>query len=227
MPPQTLHAAATVRIQPSIAAGNLMRLEDEVRALEAGGADGIHFDCMDGHFVPLLTIGVPFVEQMRKVTSLPLDVHIMVTNPDAVFEQYLEAGADTLSFHPETALHAHRMCLAIRSRGKRAGLALNPGTAWRSIEALLPFVDQVTIMAVNPGYSRQSHIPEMAEKVRELSEYARGKSLALEIQVDGGVTEANAGHLVRCGANILVAGGAVLGKPDYGAAMRALRAERS
>jgi len=212
-----------VRIAPSIAAGNLMRLEDELRALEKAGADAIHFDCMDGHFVPLLTIGVPFLEQMRALTKLPLDVHIMVSNPDAVFEQYLEAGADVLSFHPEAALHAHRMATAIRSKGKRAGVALNPSTHWREIEYLLPVLDQVTVMAVNPGFSRQAHIPEMAGKVRELTEYCRTRGLAVDIQVDGGVNPGNARHLVESGANILVAGGAVLGKPDYRAAIDALR----
>lgn len=224
--PASPQAPAVPRIQPSIAAGNLLRLEDEVRALEKAEADGIHFDCMDGHFVPLLTIGVPFLEQMRACTRLHLDVHIMVTNPDAVFEQYLDAGADTLTFHPETAKHGHRLCTAIRARGKRAGLALNPGTSWRVVEPLLPFVDQVTVMAVNPGYSRQAHIPEMAAKVQELAAHARAKGLVFDIQVDGGVNESNAAHLVRCGATVLVAGGAVLGKPDYGAAIRALRAER-
>ncbi|MCA2961484.1 MAG: ribulose-phosphate 3-epimerase [Silvanigrellales bacterium] len=225
--PASPQAPGAVRIQPSIAAGNLLRLEDEVRALEKGGADGIHFDCMDGHFVPLLTIGVPFLEQMRACTRLHLDVHIMVTNPDAVFEQYLAAGADTLTFHPEVALHAHRLCTAIRARGKRAGLALNPGTSWRFVESLLPFVDQITIMAVNPGFSRQAHIPEMAEKVRELASHAKAKNLVFDIQVDGGVNEGNAALLAQHGATVLVAGGAVLGKPDYGAAIRALRAERS
>ncbi len=213
----------TVQISPSIAAGNLMRLEDEVRALEKSGADSIHFDCMDGHFVPLLTIGVPFLEQMRALTRMHLDVHIMVTNPDAVYEQYLDAGADTLSFHPEVALHAHRMCTAIRERGKRAGVALNPSTPWRSVEWLLPYLDQVTIMAVNPGYSRQAHIPEMALKARELSEHCRARGLKVDIQVDGGVNPGNARHLVENGATVLVAGGAVMGKPDYAAAVSAIR----
>jgi ribulose-phosphate 3-epimerase len=210
-----------------LAAGNLLRLEDEIRALERAGADGIHFDCMDGHYVPLLTIGVPVLEQARKATALHLDVHIMVSNPDAVFEAYLEAGADTLSFHPEVALHAHRMLGAIRQRGRRAGLALNPGTSWRAVEALLPFVDQVTVMAVNPGYSRQVHIPEMADKVRDLATHARNQGLRFDIQVDGGVNAGNAARLVAHGATVLVAGGAVMGTPDYAAAIGALRAERT
>ena len=212
-----------VRIAPSLAAGNLLRLEDEIRALEKGGADAIHFDCMDGHYVPLLTLGVPFLQATRAITKLPLDVHIMVSNPDEVFEQYLDAGADTLSFHPEVALHAHRIATAIRARGKRAGVALNPATHWRSVEFLLPTLDQVTIMAVNPGFSRQAHIPGMAVKVQELAEHCRALGLAVDILVDGGVNPENARHLVACGASVLVAGGAVMGKPDYKAAIDALR----
>lgn len=212
-----------VQISPSIAAGNLLRLEDEVRALEKSGADSIHFDCMDGHFVPLLTIGVPFLEQMRAITRMHLDVHIMVTNPDAAFAEYLAAGADTLTFHPEVSFHAHRICNAIREKGKRAGVALNPSTHWQTIEYLLPSLDQVTVMAVNPGYSRQAHIPEMAHKVAALSDFCRTRGLVVDIQVDGGVNPGNARHLVESGATVLVAGGAVMGKPDYGAAVRALR----
>lgn len=212
-----------VQISPSIAAGNLMRLEDEVRRLESGKADSIHFDCMDGHFVPLLTIGVPFLEQMRAVTRLHLDVHIMVTNPDAVFEDYLNAGADTLTFHPEVAVHAHRLCVKIRDAGKRAGVALNPATHWKTIEYLLPVLDQVTVMTVNPGFSRQPHLPEMHGKIEELSAHIRARGLRVDIQVDGGVNAENAAALVSKGATVLVAGGAVFNHPDYGAAIMALR----
>lgn len=213
----------SVQISPSIAAGNLMRLADEVKKLEDGGADSIHFDVMDGHFVPLLTIGVPFLEQMRKITQLHLDVHIMVTNPDSVFEHYLDAGADTLTFHIETALHAHRLCAKIRERGKRAGISLNPATHWRAVEFVLPLVDQITIMAVNPGFSRQSHIPTMQRKVAELAAYCKEQGLTPDIQVDGGVNPDNAGILARAGANILVAGGAVFNHLDYGAAIAGLK----
>jgi ribulose-phosphate 3-epimerase len=212
-----------VQISPSIAAGNLMQLGAEVQKLEQAGVDSIHFDVMDGHFVPLLTIGVPFLEQMRRITKLHLDVHIMVTNPDSVFEDYLSAGADTLTFHAEMALQAFRICTKIREKGKRAGVALNPGTSWQSIEFLLPTLDQVTVMTVNPGFSRQPHIPEMHAKIRNLSEFCRQKNYKIDIQVDGGVNPDNAGHLVNLGATVLVAGGAVFGKSDYGAAIAALR----
>ena len=212
-----------VQISPSIATGNLMRLGDEVQKLEQAGADSIHFDVMDGHYVPLLTIGVPFLEQMRKITKLPLDVHIMVTNPDEVFEDYLNAGANTLSFHAEVARHPHRMCAKIRELGARAGVALNPGTHWRDIEFLLPTLDQVTVMTVNPGYSRQAHIPEMHAKISELAQFCKQKNYAIDIQVDGGVNPSNAGLLVKLGATVLVAGGAVFNNSDYGAAIAALR----
>ena len=213
-----------IKISPSIAAGNVLRLHEEVEKIEASGADAIHFDAMDGHFVPLLTLGVPFLEAMRKITKLHLDVHIMVTNPDQVAEQYLAAGADTLTFHPEMSFHSHRLCTQIRAAGKRAGLALNPGTPWQNLLPLLPFVDQITIMAVNPGYSRQPHIPEMAAKIASLSEHLKSQGLAVEIQVDGGVNTSNVLNLVQSGATHLVAGGAVMGSVDYRKAVTALRA---
>lgn len=216
--------AQAVRIAPSIAAGDLMRLADEVARLEKAGADMIHFDVMDGHFVPLLTLGVPILEQMRKITKLPLDVHIMVTNPDAVFESYLDAGADTLAFHIETALQAHRICARIRERGRRAAVSLSPATHWRELEYLLPFVDQVTVMSVNPGYSRQAHIPEMQKKIRELAELKAKMGLSFDILVDGGVGKQNAAAIAKAGATILVAGGAIFNESDYAAAISGLRA---
>ncbi len=211
-------------IAPSIAAGNLLRLEDEVRNLEAGGADSIHFDVMDGHFVPLLTIGVPFLEAIRKVTKLVLDVHIMVTNPEHVANHYLEAGADILTFPIETAPHAHRLCQHIRAHGKKAGIVLNPSTHESAIEHLLPCVDQVTIMTVNPGYSRQAHIPEMHSKIKAIANLCRQKFPHVTIQVDGGVSLSNIEALAKLGATSFVTGGAVMGKPNYREAITELRA---
>lgn len=208
-------AKKSLKVFPSIAAGNLMRLEDEVRKLEASGADGIHFDVMDGHFVPLLTIGIPFIEQMRKITKANLDVHIMVSNPDQVYEDYLNAGADTLCFHPEVALHSHRLCTKIREKGKKAGVALNPATHWNTIEYLLPCVDLVTVMAVDPGFSRQKHLPIVHKKIAELAAFRKANNLAFEIQVDGGVNAENAFVLVNLGVDSVVAGGAVFNHEDY------------
>ncbi len=207
------------RIFPSIAAANLMRLEEEVRKLELSQSDGIHFDVMDGHYVPLLTIGIPFIEQMKKITSLLLDVHIMVSNPDDVFEDYLKAGADILTFHIEAARHAHRMCIKIKEVGKKCGVALNPATHWKDIEYLLSELDQVTVMAVNPGFSRQAHLPLVHQKIRELADYRAQHNLKFEIQVDGGVSHENVQLLSRLGANVFVAGGAIFNFSDYKAAI--------
>ena len=147
-----------VVIAPSLAAGNLLRLQDEISALETAGADALHFDVMDGHFVPLLTIGVPFLEQTRAFTKIPLDVHIMVSNPDEVAKDYINAGADSLTFPIESARHSRRIIDQIQDAGRKAGVAINPGTPWQNAIALLPVLDKVTIMGVNPGYSRQKHI---------------------------------------------------------------------
>jgi ribulose-phosphate 3-epimerase len=213
----------SIRIAPSLAAGNLLRLEDEIRRLETSGADMVHLDIMDGHFVPHLTIGVPIVEHLRRATKMHLDVHIMVTNPDTVFGDYLDAGADTLTFHIEAAVHAHRICHKIRAAGKRSGIALNPATHWHDIRFLLPSLDQVTLMTVNPGFSRQAHLDEVHPKLDELAQYCQQHFPQIEIQIDGGVSSTNAGVLAGLGATNLVAGGAVMGKPDYHAAVSDLR----
>ena len=213
----------TLKVSPSIAAGNLMRLEDEVRKLEKSGADSIHFDVMDGHFVPLLTIGVPFLEQMRKITPMHLDVHIMVSNPDVVFQDYLNAGADTLSFQVETAVHAHRICTAIQNFKKRAGVVLNPATHWKQIEYLLPMLDQVTVMSVNPGFSNQKHLSIVHQKIIELAEFRKKHHLSFEIQVDGGVSSENSILLQSFGVDIVVAGGAVFNYTDYHVAIENIK----
>jgi len=212
-----------IKIAPSIAAGRLLHLGDEIKRLEEAGVDAIHFDVMDGHFVPLLTIGVPFLEQVREATNLHLDVHIMVTNPDDVVDDYLKAGADTLSFHIEAARHAHRLCTRIKQAGRRAGIALNPATHWQNIEFLLPELDQVTIMTVNPGYSRQQHLTSMHPKIREFANFCRAQNYAIDICVDGGVNLGNAGTLAQLGATILVAGGAVFNGGSTVDAVQALR----
>ncbi len=212
-----------IKISPSIAAGNLMRLEDEVRKIEASGADSIHFDVMDGHFVPLLTIGIPFIEQMRKITTMKLDVHIMVTNPDLVFQDYLQAGADVLTFHQEAALHSHRICMKIKEAGKKAGIAINPGTHWQTIEYLLPMLDQVTIMAVNPGFSRQQHIPSVHDKIATLTKLKKDKQLTFDIMVDGGVNTENIYTLKQLGTDIIVAGGAIFNFENYTEAVQKIK----
>lgn len=220
MPASTQHS---IKISPSIAASKLLRLEDEIRRLEIGGADSIHFDCMDGHFVPHLTIGIPLIEQIKEATKLPLDVHIMVSNPDAVFQDYITAGANSLSFHIESAIHAHRMCEKIKSKNVRAGVALNPATHWKDIEFLLEELDLVTVMTVDPGFSHQKHLNFVHKKIFELNEYRKNHNLSFEIQVDGGVNTNNASILKQLGANILVAGGAIFKEKDYGIAISKLK----
>lgn len=212
-----------IKVSPSIAAGNLMRLEDEVKKLEVSGADSIHFDVMDGHFVPLLTIGIPFIEQMRKLTKMQLDVHIMVANPDQVFLDYLNAGADVLTFHHEAAIHSHRICMKIKEFGKKAGIALNPGTNWSSIEYLLSVADQVTIMAVNPGFSRQPHLPIVHKKIAELAKFREENKLSYDIMVDGGVSAENVQALKQMGTDIVVAGGAVFNYENYTDAVQKIK----
>jgi ribulose-phosphate 3-epimerase len=198
------------RISPSLAAGNLMRLEDEIKALEEAGADALHFDVMDGHFVPLLTIGVPILEQTRQLTRLHLDVHIMVTNPDSVALHYLTAGADTLTFPIETAVHAMRLIDQIHEFGKLAGVAINPGTPWQATTAILRVIDKVTVMGVNPGFSRQKHIAGTCQTVAELTKHCLEQNYNhLCIQVDGGVGPENISQLYDAGARDFVAGGAV------------------
>ena len=212
-----------IKVSPSIAAGNLMRLQDEVKKLELSGADSIHFDVMDGHFVPLLTIGIPFIEQMRKITKMHIDVHIMVTNPDQVFQDYIGAGADTLSFHQEASIHPHRICMKIKESGKRAGIALNPSTHWNTIEYLLPILDQVTIMTVNPGFSRQAHLSIVHKKISELSKFRKENNLNFEIMVDGGVSSDNVQTLAQLGTDIIVAGGSVFNYENYSEAISKIK----
>ena len=209
------HNMKKLKVSPSIAAGNLMNLEAEVRKLELSGADSIHFDVMDGHFVPLLTLGIPLIEQMRKITLMPLDVHIMVSNPDMVFQDYLNAGADILTFHIESTPHAHRLCTKIKDFGKKAGVALNPATHWKDVEFLLTEIHQVTVMTVNPGFSRQPHLNLVHKKIEELSAYRKQNGLSFEIQVDGGVHHENAATLKALGVDTVVAGGAIFNFSDY------------
>lgn len=212
-----------IKISPSIAAANLMRIEEEIIKLESSGADSIHFDVMDGHFVPLLTIGIPIIEQIKTITNMLLDVHIMVSNPDQVFQDYISAGADTLSFHQEAAVHPHKICTKIKELGKKAGIALNPSTHWNTIEYLLPILDQVTIMSVNPGYSRQSHLSFVHQKIIDLSKFRKEKNLNFDIMVDGGVNCDNISTLAKIGCDIIVAGGAIFNQNNYKEAILKLK----
>ena len=212
-----------MRLAPSILAADLADLGAAVRACEAGGADLVHVDVMDGHFVPNLTFGVPVVAALQRRTRLPLDVHLMVSNPAALADEYLAAGAAVLTFHWEAEPHPHRLAAAIRERGARAGVALNPGTPAETLVDLLPAVDHVLIMSVNPGFAGQRFIPEALDKLRRMRALVRQRGLPITIGVDGGVGRGNIRQVVAAGADVCVVGSAVFGAADPVEEMRELR----
>ncbi|MEK6813965.1 MAG: ribulose-phosphate 3-epimerase [Nitrospirota bacterium] len=212
-----------MKIAPSILSADFSRLGDEIRAVEAAGADLIHVDVMDGHFVPNITIGPPVVAALRKTTRLPLDVHLMIEDADRYVPDFCEAGADWISVHVEACLHLHRTLQLIKNCGRRAGVVLNPGTPLASLEEVLHEAEFVLLMSVNPGFGGQAFIPGAIKKIATLRDWIRESGLDVEIEVDGGVKTGNAGDLVRAGAEILVAGSAVFESPDYKATIEAFR----
>ncbi len=216
-------ASANVLIAPSILSADFGRLAEEVRAVEAAGADWIHVDVMDGRFVPNLTIGPPVVRALRKITKLPLDVHLMIVEPEKYFDAFAEAGADVLSVHVEACPHAHRALQHIRSLKKRAGIVLNPSTSEESVRYVLGLADLVLVMSVNPGFGGQSFLPEVLPKVAALRKMIDESGRAIDLEIDGGIQEGTAGRAVAAGARVLVAGNAVFTKPSYRDAILGLR----
>ena len=208
-------------ISPSILAADFARLGDEVRAIDEGGADWIHIDVMDGHFVPNISFGLPVVEGVRPVTKKPFDVHLMISPVDRYLEAFAKAGADVITVHAEATSHLDRSLQAIRSLGKKAGVSLNPATPASVLKHVLDRLDLVLVMTVNPGFGGQSFIPAMLEKIAEVRDMVRGRNI--DIEVDGGVTRANAADVARAGANVLVAGSAVFKAKDYAEEIRAIR----
>lgn len=204
-----------VKIAPSILSADFSRLGEEIRAIEAGGADYVHVDVMDGHFVPNITIGPLVVAAARKVTSLPLDVHLMIENPDRYIPAFAEAGADILTVHQETVPHLHRTVQLIRSLGKKAGVSINPATPVSALDLILDDLDLVLVMSVNPGFGGQSFIPFCLGKIAALRRMIEERGLNVELEVDGGVKTDNIGRIVAAGADVLVAGSAVFGTDDY------------
>jgi ribulose-phosphate 3-epimerase len=213
-----------VRIAPSILSADFGRLAEEVRAVEAAGADVIHVDVMDGRFVPNITIGPVVVEAVRKATKLPIDVHLMIVEPERYVEAFAKAGANLVSVHAEVSPHLHRTLQAIRAAGARPAVALNPSTPISAVEWVIGDCEMVLVMTVNPGFGGQRYIAACTDKVRDLRALAGRRNPGLEIEVDGGVNAETAALVAGAGANLLVAGTAVFGAPDYAAAISALRA---
>ncbi len=198
-----------IKIAASILSADFCRLGEQVAAAQAGGADYIHCDVMDGHFVPNLTIGPLVVEAVRRVTSLPIDVHLMIEEPERYIPAFCQAGASNLTVHVETCAHLHRTVEQIRENGARASVTLNPATSLATVKEILPYVDMVLVMTVNPGFGGQSFIETMCAKVARLCAMGREGDLAFDIEVDGGINVDTAERIVRAGANVLVAGSAV------------------
>jgi ribulose-phosphate 3-epimerase len=210
-----------IKIAPSILSADFARLGDEVRAIAS--ADYVHVDVMDGHFVPNLTIGPPVVAALRKVTDLPLDVHLMIENPDRFIPDFAKAGADIITVHQEAVPHLHRTVQLIRSLGKRAGVSLNPATPAATLEVILEELDLVLVMSVNPGFGGQNFISSSLPKITALRQEIDRRGLSVELEVDGGVKTDNIGLIAAAGADVLVAGSAVFSTSDYAATIAQLR----
>jgi ribulose-phosphate 3-epimerase len=215
--------ARSVKIAPSILSADFARLGEEVAAVEAAGADFIHVDVMDGHFVPNLTIGPPIVEALRKVTSLPLDVHLMITNPDAFIPEFAEAGANYLTVHTETCPHLHRTIQLIKEHGVKAGITLNPSTSLSTLEEVIADADLVLIMSVNPGFGGQTFIPGIFDKISRTRDLIARKGSRALLEVDGGIKVDNAGEVVKAGADVLVAGSAIFNSSNYAETIQSFR----
>lgn len=211
------------KIAPSLLSANFVRLAEDISRIEAAGADWLHLDIMDGHFVPNLSFGPPVVAAIRKITKLPLDVHLMVTNPAELIEAFAAAGADWLTVHVETEPHLHRLVDRIRELGVRPAVALNPATPLGTLEEILSEVDMVLVMSVNPGFGGQKFIPSSLSKIRRLKEQLQNTDRSVIIEVDGGINQATALQVREAGADVLVAGSAVFGSDDLELAIRNLR----
>jgi len=212
-----------VKIAPSILAADFSRLGEEVKAVEEAGADWIHVDVMDGKFVPNITVGPLVVEALRKVTDLPLDVHLMIENADHYVEDFVAAGADIISVHAEACPHLHRTVQRIKDSGIKAGVVLNPATTLFALDEIIEQVDMVLLMSVNPGYGGQEFIGSVLSKIELLRNTLNESGVELDVEVDGGVKPDNAATIKKAGANVLVAGSAIFGSDDYKKSIEELR----
>ena len=212
-----------IKIAPSLLAADFCRLGEEIREMEEAGADLLHIDVMDGHFVPNLTIGVPVVASLKGATRLPLDVHLMINNPRQFVEPFARAGADIITFHIEVTSKPKEILKIIKSYGVKAGLVLNPPTPLAKVESVLNGLDMVLLMTVNPGFGGQDFMPEVLPKIRELRKMSEERRLPLDIEVDGGINRETARQVISAGANILVAGTAIFAESDRKSSLQALR----
>jgi ribulose-phosphate 3-epimerase len=212
-----------IKIAPSILSADFTRLGEEIIAIDTAGADYVHIDVMDGHFVPNITIGPLVVDAVRKVTQKPLDVHLMIENPDLYIPAFAEAGADIIVVHEEAVPHLHRTVQLIKSLGKKAGVSINPGTPISTLEVILDDLDLVLVMTVNPGFGGQSFIDSCLPKIETLRKMIDTRGLAVELEVDGGVKSDNIEKIARAGADVFVAGSAVFNTDNYSDAITTLR----
>jgi len=212
-----------VEIAPSILSADFARLGEEIAAVERGGAGVIHVDVMDGHFVPNITVGLPVVRAVARVTSLPVDAHLMIDEPGRYAEQFVKAGANMVSVHVEADAHLHRTVMGIKAAGARAGVVINPATPVESLEEILSFVDYVLVMSVNPGFGGQAFISTAINKVRRLKQMIDQRGLPVRIEIDGGIDKENIATVVAAGAEIIVAGSSIFGTPDPATAVTELR----
>jgi ribulose-phosphate 3-epimerase len=212
-----------IKIAPSILSADFMKLGEEIKAAEEAGADMLHIDIMDGHFVPNITIGPFIVESIRKITSLPLDVHLMIEKPDAYLKDFIKAGADYLTVHLEASVHLHRTVQWIKEGGVKAGVSLNPATPVWGLEHVLPDIHLVLLMSVNPGFGGQKFISQVIDKIRTLKRFIEEKGLATLIEVDGGINIDNAKDTASAGADILVMGSAFFNSNDYKETMKRVK----
>jgi ribulose-phosphate 3-epimerase len=212
-----------VEIAPSILSADFTRLGEEIAAAEQGGATVVHCDVMDGHFVPNLTIGLPVIKSLKRATRLPLDAHLMISEPGRYAEQFVEAGASMVSVHVEADAHLNRTLAGIKNKGALAGVVINPATPLVALEEALPFADYVLVMSVNPGFGGQKFVPGTLDKVRRLKRMIDDRGLKTRIEIDGGIDKSNVADVVAAGAEIIVAGTAVFGGGDAAAGVRELR----
>jgi ribulose-phosphate 3-epimerase len=213
----------TIDIAPSILSADFSRLAEEIQAVEQGGAGVIHVDVMDGHFVPNITVGLPVVKAVTRVTHLPVDAHLMISEPGRYAQEFVKAGARMVSVHVEADAHLHRTVMAIKAAGAQAGVVVNPATPLESLQEILDFVDYVLIMSVNPGFGGQKFIATTLDKVRRLRRLIDQRGLPVRIEIDGGIDMDNIQQVVEAGAEIIVSGSTIFGAKDPGAAVRELR----